>query len=122
VTQSEIKAKFRDFFIDFVRFMIQFLIIIDKIIVFGDPCGLHTIEMNKHDVSRLQKRKQTENPSIFSKVITVLFPNNGNMLKYRNVHNFHFNGVLNSFSLCMTVGVVSVILSMICLFIMFLTK
>jgi len=69
VTQSEIKAKFRDFFIDFVRFMIQFLIIIDKIIVFGDPCGLHTIEMNKHDVSRLQKRKQTENPSIFSKVI-----------------------------------------------------
>ena len=67
-------------------------------------------------------KKQNENPSILSKVIAVLFPNTGNISKYRNFHNFHFNGVLNSFSLCMTVGVVSVVLSMICLFIMFLTK
>ena len=70
----------------------------------------------------LDSRKKKENPSIFSKAIAVLSPNIGNILKYRNVHNFYFNGVLNSFSLCMTVGVVSVILSMICLFTMFLTK
>ena len=93
-----------------------------KLIVVGDPCGLHTIEMNKHVVSRFQGKKQNENPSIFSKAIAVLFPNIGNISKYKNVHNFHFNGVMNSFSLCMTVGVVSVILSMICLFTMFLTE
>ncbi len=74
VTQSEIKDKFHDFFIDFVRFMILFLIIIDNIIVFGDPCGLHIIEINKHDLSRLQDKKQNENPLILSKFITVFLP------------------------------------------------
>ena len=88
----------------------------------GDHCGLHTIEINKHDLSRLQWDKPNENASMFSKVMTVLFPNTGNISKYRNFHHFDFNGVLNSFSLCMTVVVVSVILSMICLFTMFLTK
>lgn len=52
-------------------------------------------------------KKQNENPSIFTKFITVLFPNTGNISIYKNVHNFYFNGVLNSFSLCMTVCVVS---------------
>ena len=53
MTQSEIKAKFHDSFNDFVRFMILFLIIFDKTIVVHDPCVLHTIEIIKHDVSRL---------------------------------------------------------------------
>ena len=88
----------------------------------GDPCGLHTIEIKKHDVSRLQGDKPNENASMFSKVMAVLFPNTGNISKYRNFHNFDFYSVLNSFSLCMTFVVVSVILSMICLFITFLTK
>ena len=41
----------------------------------GLPSGLHTIEMNKHDVSRvgLQGPKQYENTSIFSKIIALYF-------------------------------------------------
>ena len=84
------------------------MIIIDKIIVFGDPCVdyilLKLINMMYIDY---KGKKQNENPSIFSNVIAVLFPNTGNISKYKNVHNVYFNGVLNSFSLCMTVGVVS---------------
>jgi len=56
------------------------LIIIDKIIVFGDPCVdyilLKLINMMYIDY---KGKKQNENPSIFSNVIAVLFPNTGNI-------------------------------------------
>ena len=54
----------------------------------------------------LDYKGEKENSSIFCNFIAVLFPNT----------------MLNSFSLCLTVGFESVILSMICFFIMFLTK
>ena len=89
-----------------------------KVIVVDDPCRLHTIETNKHDVSRLRGGGGKEKIINFSSFIS----QHWKYLKYRSVLNFYFNDVLNSFSLCITVGVVSVIVWMICSFIMYLTK
>ena len=57
----------------FLIICVRFVKYSGKLVVVGDPCGLHTIEINEHDVSRLQGERPNENPSMFSKVMAVLF-------------------------------------------------
>ena len=40
----------------------------------GDLCGLHTIENNKHDVSRLQGKKQMKIHHCLAKLWQYYFP------------------------------------------------
>ena len=40
----------------------------------GDPCGLHTIENNKHDVSRLQGKIQMKIHHCLAKLWQFYFP------------------------------------------------
>ena len=56
----------------FLSFLCDLRNINGIIVVVGDPCGLHTIEMNKHVVSRLQAEKTLLEISMVSTSWTVI--------------------------------------------------